>query len=182
MFFVLVCLDVGYEGTGALAAAVAVDAPDAPHPSASASVRLARVAPYRAGRFFERELPCLMAVLRRLGGRRPDCVLVDGYAWLATGRPGLGAHLFEALARTIPVVGVAKSRFAGNDAAIEILRGQSRRPLFVTACGMDRARAAALVRGMRGASRIPMALKWVDALSRGRSLTATRAPGSSRTK
>jgi deoxyribonuclease V len=43
----------------------------------------------------------------------------------------------------------------------------ARWPLFVTAIGMDVADAAALVRGMHGAHRIPTLLGWVDRLAAG---------------
>ena len=53
--------------------------------------------------------------------------------------------------------------------ALPVLRGESLRPLFVSAAGMDHARAAALVQGMHGAYRVPTLLKRADQLARGRS-------------
>jgi deoxyribonuclease V len=125
-------------------------------------------APYRPGVFCQRELPPLLAVLRRVR-RRFRVVVVDGYVWLdGHGRPGLGAHLYEALRRRVPVVGVAKSRFGLADFAVPVLRGCSRQPLFVTAAGMPAAEAAQRVRDMHGACRIPTVLKRVDRMCRGR--------------
>ena len=125
------------------------------------------VEPYVPGEFYRRELPCLLKVLDQLS-ERPEVVVIDGYVWLdASGRKGLGGHLFEALNKTVPVIGVAKTRFATATRAIEVLRGSSARPLFVTAAGIDQANAAKCIRRMHGESRIPTLLKRVDRLSRG---------------
>src|SRR5215470_20248835 len=75
-------------------------------------------AAYTPGRFYERELPFVTAILARV----PDpieALIVDGYAWLAPDRPGLGARLHEARGAREPVVGVAKTRFHGST-AIEV--------------------------------------------------------------
>jgi deoxyribonuclease V len=93
-------------------------------------------------------------------------VIIDGYVWLGAGRPGLGAHLYQALGQRTAVVGVAKRRFHGAGDAVPILRGTSQVPLFVTAVGIDLAGAAEGVRRMHGAHRIPTLLKRVDRLSR----------------
>jgi deoxyinosine 3'endonuclease (endonuclease V) len=89
---------------------------------------------------------------------------VDGYVVLGT-RPGLGSHLFEALDGRIPVIGVAKSEFAGSDAA-RVSRGRSGRPLFITAVGMSVETAAACIQAMHGPYRIPTLLRHVDRLAR----------------
>jgi len=47
-----------------------------------------------------------------------------------------------------------------------VLRGDSRRPLYVTAAGLDPAAAALHVRSMHGPFRIPTLLKRVDQLCR----------------
>ena len=66
----------------------------------------------------------------------------------------------------VSVIGVAKTSFHDNDAAIEVARGASARPLYVTAEGIDVTRAADDVRRMHGAHRIPTILKRVDRLAR----------------
>jgi len=48
-----------------------------------------------------------------------------------------------------------------------VLRGDSSRPLFVTAAGMNADGAAELVRGMHGLHRLPTLLKRADQLARG---------------
>jgi deoxyribonuclease V len=163
------CLDVHYPARGARAACVVIASWPAGEALELRSVDLPEVDPYQPGQFYRRELPALVRVLAEV--RSPlQAVVVDGHVILdARGRPGLGAHLFEALGRRVPVVGVAKRRFgeAGASPAIEVLRGESRRPLFVTAAGLDARRAAEEVARMHGSSRLPWALSRVDALARG---------------
>ena len=158
-------LDVHYMDDQAAAACVVVDDWPDELPSHEAVEWMDHVEPYQPGSFFRRELPCLLAVLRKLSSP-PSLVVIDGYAWLdGDGRRGLGAHLHDALDPSIPVVGVAKSRFAGAG-PIEVLRGASRSPLFVTAAGVDPGLAAEAVRRMHGPHRIPTVLKRVDRLCR----------------
>lgn len=126
------------------------------------------VAPYVLGSFYRRELPCLLAVLGKVRGQF-HTVVVDGHVWLGPGdtRPGLGAHLHRALGARYPVIGVAKNHFAGNG-AIEVLRGHSKRPLYVTAVDHEPAQAAAAIRAMHGDHRVPTLLRRVDRLARAR--------------
>ena len=158
-------VDVGYpdEG-GAVAALVVSEDPAFAVITDERVVRLADVAPYRPGAFFERELPCLRAVL---DGIALDLLIVDGYVQLdPDGRPGLGIHAAEAFG--IAVVGVAKTAFRSATHALPVLRGESARPLLVTATGIPVDAAADLVRRMAGEHRIPDALRRVDHLSRSR--------------
>jgi deoxyribonuclease V len=161
----IACVDADYRDSGAVAACVQLrDWADAA-PFAEHVERIAAVEPYEPGQFYRRELPCLQAVLGRVGGPM-DVVVIDGYVWLAgEARPGLGAHLFEALGRNVPVVGVAKTQFAGAG-GVPVLRGDSRRPLIVTAAGMDAAAAARHVQAMHGSFRMPTLLRRVDQLCR----------------
>lgn len=156
--------DVDYRGEGAVAACVVVARWDAAVPEAEHTARIDHVAEYVPGRFFERELPCLLAVIECLP-RRPDVVVVDAYVWLDGGRPGLGARLYEALGGAIPTVGVAKTAFRGAPAA-EVFRGRSGRPLLVTAVSMDPSEAAERVRTMHGEHRVPTLIARVDRLAR----------------
>ena len=132
-----------------------------------ATAVIREVADYTPGEFYRRELPCLLAVLA--GGPPPDIGVVDGYAWLGlahgAGRPGLGAYLYEALGRRVPVVGVAKTRFASAE-AVPVVRGGSRSPLWVTAAGVDPAEAAGRVAAMAGPYRVPALLRRADHLAR----------------
>ena len=121
---------------------------------------------YVAGEFYRREMPLLQQVIEGLAPR-PETIVIDGYVWLgANARPGLGARLFAALGSAIPVVGVAKTRLRDDDWSTPVCRGGSRRPLYVTAAGLDAATAARLVSDMHGNHRIPQLLQRVDRLAR----------------
>jgi deoxyribonuclease V len=164
-------LDVHYEESSAHAACVVAESWEAGTPNSTYVDDIKAVQPYQAGSFYRRELPCLVAVLRLLPSL-PDVVVIDGYVWLPPlGQPGLGAHLYETLGRSTPVVGIAKTVFAGVghcSAVVPILRGTSRNPLFITAVGMDPDVAAQCVGRMAGKHRIPGILRITDNLSRGR--------------
>jgi deoxyribonuclease V len=160
-------VDVHYEGEGASAACVtALNWSDAT-PRDEWTVEVPHVMEYRPGFFFERELPCILAVLERAPAQ-PGVIVVDGYVVLdAQGRPGLGAHLFEHLGRRIPVVRIAKRSFARSEFAKRVVRGSSQSPLFVTALGISDAEAAQQVQQMHGPHRIPTLCTRVDHLCRG---------------
>jgi len=111
-------------------------------------------------------LPLLRAVIGGLTSR-PSMLVIDGYVWLgATEAPGLGAHLFEELDAATPIVGVAKTGYRNDTWSERVYRGESRKPLYVTAAGVETARAAALVASMHGKHRVPTLLKQVDRLAR----------------
>jgi deoxyribonuclease V len=125
------------------------------------------VRPYRSGHFFERELPSLMEVLAFVRAQL-RAIVIDGYVDLdEAGRAGLGAHLFEHLASSIPVIGVAKRMFRGASFARVVRRGESKASLFVTGRGISPALAAELIASMHGPFRIPTLLTRVDQLARG---------------
>jgi deoxyribonuclease V len=157
-------VDVHYPASGGARAAAVLAA------GASFSVvvderviAVGEVLPYEPGSFFLRELPALLAVLA--GQNQLRLVVVDGYADLdPQGRPGLGARLHAELG--VPVVGVAKSAYRTATHAIPVVRGNSSRPLFVTAAGMPRDDAADLVRRMSGRFRVPDAMRRADGLAR----------------
>lgn len=133
--------------------------------------KLAAAAPYRPGAFFERELPALRLVL---AGTAPSLLVIDGYVDLdPSGRPGLGARVRDEL--NVPVIGVAKTAFRPAIHAVRVTRGLASRPLYVTAAGIDRATAAALVAAMAGPYRLPDALRRVDTLARN-GVTPLRPP------
>jgi deoxyribonuclease V len=162
----IVCVDVDYRAVEVVTACVGFhDWADAAPGFESVTRTEGAPADYESGAFYRRELPYLVAALGALAVA-PRIIVVDGYVWLAPGRPGLGAHLHAALGGGIEIVGVAKRHFAGAVTAIPILRGASQQPLFVTATGADVAAVARSVQGMHGAHRIPTLLKRVDRLAR----------------
>ena len=159
------CLDVQYTEDAAVAACLLFRGWTDAHAAESFVETIGDVKPYQPGEFYRRELPCLLAVLARINPA-PDTILIDGYVWLGPDRrPGLGMHLYEVLGGSVPIVGVAKTAFAGTP-AVPVMRGGSARPLWVTAAGMDEAEAAGHVANMAGDHRLPFLLKQVDRLCR----------------
>lgn len=57
---------------------------------------------------------------------------------------------------------MAKTRYPGATLALELQRGISRAPLYITAAGMDVTEAAQHIAEMHGPYRIPTLLKRVD--------------------
>jgi len=162
-----VCLDVGYRHRSATVACVTFADWTDPAPSFSTTERFERVHDYIPGQFYRRELPCLLAVLGKLQDP-PQTIVVDGQVHLDdSGRAGLGLRLFDELKGAVPFIGVAKSAFHALTKAVCIHRGNSSRPLYVTAAGVLCDEAAGCIRQMHGPFRIPTMLRLVDELSRG---------------
>jgi deoxyribonuclease V len=160
-------MDVDYHDREAAVACVLFNGWRDGAPAREIVDRLDNVEPYEPGQFYKRELPCLLAALNAV--REPlEAVLVDGYVWLHEDfAPGLGARLYEALGRRIPVIGVAKTLFVeAASIAVPVVRGTSARPLYVTAAGMPQGEAADHIRTMHGGHRLPTLLKRVDRLCR----------------
>ena len=127
------------------------------------SVVVNAVLPYEPGSFYKRELPCILALLALFDMTTIDTLIVDGYVYLNDdGKPGLGAHLYEALDQKITVVGVAKTSFHDNARHVVTVTRQSKNPLFVSAVGTRVEVAAEHVRRMHGAFRMPTLLKMLD--------------------
>ena len=149
------CVDVHYQADEAVAACVLFRDWSDERSDRELVARVPSPAAYEPGQFYRRELPCLLAVLEPVR-ESLELVVIDGYVWLdANGRRGLGAHLHEALGGRVPVVGVAKTAFAGSTFAVAVLRGASRKPLHVTAAGIAADVAASHLRAMHGDHRIP---------------------------
>jgi deoxyribonuclease V len=165
----ILALDValGIIGVGYVVAVTFADW-DAAAPAATYAATVSPIAAYEPGAFYKRELPCLLAVLAQIDLREVCCVVVDGYVTLgAEQRPGLGQHLYEALGGRVPVVGVAKTRFAGVAPQVApVRRGQSQNPLYITSAGLPVDEAARLVASMHGAHRFPTLLKLLDDLTK----------------
>lgn len=172
----MACVDVDYRDPEAVAGCVTFESWTDARPLDELTARVAEVEPYRPGEFFRREMPGVLAVLDLLD-EMPETIVVDGHAWLADGRPGLGAHLHDALDHRAAVVGVAKNPFgeapertpgpaANLRRVVPVYRGDSLRPLYVSAVGVTPGEAARAVRSMHGDDRIPTLLRRVDKLCR----------------
>ena len=161
----IACLDVHYADPRAAAACVVLPSWQATEPDECVVRTIDNVMPYETGAFYRRELPCIEEVLKALT-LVPEILVVDGYVWLGQGKKGLGAYLFEARGSVGAVVGIAKTRFIGAEPVGEVLRGQSHRPLFVSAVGMELVEACTNVEEMHGKFRVPWAMSEVDRLAR----------------
>ncbi|MDP4089828.1 MAG: endonuclease V, partial [Bacillota bacterium] len=129
------------------------------------SVFIHRVQRYESGKFYRRELPCILRVLEEVN-EKIDLIITDSFVWLDDGKRGLGARLYEKLKGQIPVIGVAKTFFRDAQNYKEVFRGKSSKPLYVSSAGIDLDYSADFIRNMKGRFRIPDLLKEVDRLSR----------------
>src|SRR5579862_1916287 len=116
----IACVDVGYRESETVTACVGIrDWADATPCLEEVRRTTTLPAPYEPGQFYLREMPLLVDILSGLSG--VETVVIDGYVWLAASpeRPGLGARLHDAI--HLPIIGVAKTSFHGNDAAFDVL-------------------------------------------------------------
>lgn len=125
---------------------------------------LKNIAPYEAGFFYKRELPCILSLLSSFPLENVNCIVVDGYCILDdSGKHGLGGYLYEALERQVPIIGVAKTRFRTNTINVmELLRGKSKKPLFISSIGIELQEAYQNIQMMHGAYRMPTLLRVLD--------------------
>ncbi|WP_299673175.1 endonuclease V [uncultured Tenacibaculum sp.] len=126
------------------------------------------VSEYVPGEFYKREMPCILSLLKQFDLEEITLIIVDGYAILNNeGKLGLGGYLYEALEKKIPVIGVAKSQFnTENKYARELFRGESKKPLYVSAIGLDLNDAYNAIKDMHGNFRMPTLLKVLDTKTR----------------
>ncbi len=129
---------------------------------------LSGISEYVSGEFYKRELPCILSLLKQIDLTHCETIIIDGFVILDDeGKLGLGGYLYEALSSKIPVIGVAKNNFSQiNRHKKAILRGESKKPLYITVMGMDLELAADKIKDMNGDYRFPNILKRVDAIGR----------------
>lgn len=120
---------------------------------------------YVSGQFYKRELPCILRVLEKVK-EDIDIIITDSFIWVDECKKGLGAYLYESINCKTPIIGVAKSYLKDCTAYVEIYRGQSSNPLYISAIGIDLNYSANLISNLKGDFRIPDILKKVDQLSR----------------
>lgn len=162
----IACLDVHYVGDKAIAAALVFSEWTATSWISEYKAIVPAPGEYEPGRFYLRELQPLLEVIQQIA-QPIDTYVIDGYCHLSSElSPGLGVFLWESLQQSAVIVGVAKNRYRGTKHAVELLRAESKRPLFVTAVGIDYQRAAQYIASMAGEFRIPTLLKAVDRLAR----------------
>lgn len=163
------CVDVQYEDDKATAALVVFRDWSSETVVAQRTITLDVPSAYIPGEFYKRELPCVVAVLEA-SPCEISTLLIDGYVWLGVNEHGdqvrgLGAHLFDELKQRIAIIGVAKTPYKSSN-AIPVIRGTSKRPVYVSAAGIDLDVAVECVRQMQGEHRLPTMLKLTDHLAR----------------
>lgn len=163
----ILAVDVGYSENGAKAVGAIFQDWESETIYKEFVVNIPQVEEYVPGQFFRRELPCIEKVLE-LVDEPIDCIVIDGHVSLDESlAPGLGARLWEKLNCSIPVIGVAKSAYLGTPEEAKLFRGQSMRPLFISAKGMTTEEAKHHIKQMKGKYRLPDILKLVDQISHG---------------
>ncbi len=160
----IIAVDVHYKENYAKSVLVLFDCWEASSPIEIIEVNLNEVTEYIPGEFYKRELPCILDALQKVNLDTIELIIVDGYVYVDNDcKYGLGGYLYEALGKKIPIVGVAKTRFQSNqETVIEVYRGESKNPLFVSAIGVDIHSVAKKVGGMFGEFRLPYLLKLMD--------------------
>jgi len=123
---------------------------------------------YVPGSFYKRELPCILEICKDVDLHSLHYIIIDGFVVLDdAGKPGLGAYVYESIQSQVPVIGVAKTNFHQNEQhVIPVLRGDSARPLYVTAVGTDLQQAAEHIKSMHGEFRLPTVLKEMDRITK----------------
>lgn len=165
----IACVDVQYNDDKAGTAVVLFSDWTSSKATAHYCEKIDCRASYVPGQFYKRELPCVLSILKAIPAE-PSVLLIDGYVWLGPAdvdrrQPGFGAHLFDALNQRIAIVGAAKNPFKSTE-AIQICRGTSKRPLYISAAGIDVRFAAQCVAQMPGQHRLPTMVKLADQLAR----------------
>ena len=119
---------------------------------------------YVSGEFYKRELPCILEFLKDVPLDEIELLIINGFIYLDDERKyGLGAYLYDSLDKKIPIIGAAKSRFYSNTKYVEeVFRGESKKPLYVSAIGIELPEAALLIANMYGKYRLPNLIKEVD--------------------
>ena len=159
-------LDVHYSRNTAVAGCVTFEDWSDRAPGSTTIAVLPVPSTYLPGQFYERELPCLLAVLEKLD--QPfESLIIDGFVHLkAPLHKGLGVHLAEAMNYGPAIIGVAKNPLRVADRYVPIIRGRSRKPLYISAINFPLPLAAKRIAGMHGSNRIPTLIGAADRLCR----------------
>lgn len=168
----LLAIDVHYtqlkDNTTAVVAGVLFDDWSDEKPMDIYLSHIDHVVEYESGQFYKRELPCILSLIKE-HELKPECIVIDGYVHFGSeAQAGLGMYLYNALDKSIPIIGVAKNAFKAlqNDTDIQVFRGTSAKPLYVTTVGMTQSEALAHIQSMHGDHRMPTLLKLADSLCR----------------
>ncbi|WP_330482442.1 endonuclease V [Tumidithrix elongata] len=159
-------VDVHYKGDRATVGGILFENWSDRDPTQELTCAIDSIEDYEPGQFYKRELPCILKLLE-VHQLKPACIAIDGFVYLdGFSKPGLGKYLYDALCGEVPIVGVAKTLFRGISPDYAVCRGDSEKPLFVTAIGLPISEAKEVIRTMHGSYRIPSLLKRVDRICR----------------
>lgn len=162
----LLAIDVYYKENLARAIGVLFDWEDE-SPQDILIELLEGIEEYIPGEFYKRELPCLLKIVEKVNLSDLEAIIVDGHVNVENEKYGLGGKLYEQLYGQVPVIGIAKSPFYANkDMTIEIYRGKSKMPLYISSIGIDLNEVVEKVINMTGEYRIPTILKTLDMLTK----------------
>ncbi len=160
----IVAVDVHYRTHFAKVVSVEFDTWNTTTPSDIHEIQIDEFADYIPGQFYKRELPCILEVLKLTDLDKLEAIIIDGYVILDDqGKGGLGAYLYEALNEKIPIIGIAKRSFINNQKHVrQVLRGESKNPLYITSRGIDVDEAAKRISQMQGKYRLPDLIRIMD--------------------
>ncbi len=162
------CMDVYYEDNYAVSAGILFDNLTSDECLLEQTITVENIEPYESGRFYKRELPCLIKLIDSLP-ELPSIFIVDSFVHLDNDKKkGLGAYLYEYYQNKIPVIGVAKNDFKENSSSEKVFRGESKKSLYITSIGIEQNVAADMIQKMHGDYRLPTLLKKVDNICRGK--------------
>lgn len=163
----LLAIDVYYRKNEARVVGVFFNLIDK-EPNEVEIVNVKDVTEYIPGEFYKRELPCLIKLIEKIDLSNIEAIIIDGHIYVDNYETfGLGGKLYEYLNKKFPIIGVAKNSFHSNSLTVkEIFRGSSKKPLYVSAIGIDIDEAVKNIKNMHGDYRIPDILKKLDSITK----------------
>lgn len=140
-------------------------------PAKVIEVTVPDVGEYVPGEFYKRELKVLEAIYaeyKKLYKKSPLVVFVDAYVDLGD-KKGCGRYFADAIDNDSVVIGIAKNEYKpATEAGVSqpILRGESKKHLFVTSTIIPKEDAGTLVEMLHGDNRHPTIIKKTDMLTK----------------
>jgi deoxyribonuclease V len=127
-----------------------------------------KVEEYSPGEFYKRELPCLLKIIEKVDLTKIEAIIIDGYVFVDNNwKYGLGGILWGKLDKKVPIIGVAKTSFFKNKETVkELIRGNSKKPLYVSTIDYPIDKAIDNLKKMSGEFRMPTILKQMDTITK----------------
>lgn len=162
----IIAIDVHYVENDAYVAGVVFNDWTDARELAIFETHLSDIKAYQSGAFYKRELPCIVKLLSEYN-LQPEFIVIDGFVFLdGENQPGLGKHLYDVLNDGVSIIGVAKNPFQAITTKHELLRGESKKPLYITSIGTELELAKKYILKMHGKFRMPTLIKKADTLCR----------------